>query len=54
VEADISVKMQAMLAYVMVVPTDGEDETMTKMQGFLGLSGAIPADSDETDTDEEE
>src|SRR5688572_27057521 len=36
-EADISVKMQAMLAHVMVVPTDEQDDDMGRMQGFLGL-----------------
>lgn len=53
VEADISVKMQAMLAHVMVVPTDDEDDAMGQMQGFLGLSNAIPATFTPDDEDEE-
>lgn len=52
VEADLSVKMQAMLAHVMVVPTDDQDDAMGQMQGFLGLTGAIPAESYDTDDDE--
>lgn len=55
-EADISVKMQAMLANVMVVPTSAEDDAMSQMQGFLGLNAAIPANShtDDDDLDEED
>lgn len=46
IEADVSVKMQAMLAHVMVVP-DEEGGEMT--QGFMGLNVPTHYDGDDED-----
>ena len=54
IEADVSVKMQAMLAHVMVVPSEVQGEQMGQMQGFLGLNQAIPAVSHDDDDEDDE
>jgi hypothetical protein len=47
IEADVSMKLQGLLATVMVVPSEAQGEEMGKMQGFLGLQGPPPEESDD-------
>lgn len=49
VEADVSVRLQALLGHVMVVPSDEQEGQMEQMQGFLGLAPPTEADDDDDD-----
>lgn len=52
IEADLSVKMQAMLAHVMVVPEQSDGGGQQVTQGFLGLPMGPPPGDDDDEEDE--